>query len=135
MIPTQADDAPRRAGREHVLTVVIEDYFQVGSFSDLIPNAHWERFESRLRTGTAALLQLLADTGNRATFFTCGWVADHHPEVLREVVAAGHEVAAQGYFQHSVQDISPAAFARCHRAGHRARGTRPSHRPALAAGT
>jgi len=110
MIPTLADPAARTAGREHILTVVIEDYFQVGSFSDLIPSAHWERFESRLRKGTGAILQLLADTGNRATFFSCGWIADHHPEVLREVAAAGHEIAAQGYYQHSVLDISPAAF-------------------------
>lgn len=101
---------PRAYPRPNLLTVVIEDYFQVGSFSALIPSAHWERFESRLRRGTGAVLQLLADTGNRATFFTCGWIADHHPDVLREVVDAGHEVACQGYFQHSVLDISPAAF-------------------------
>ena len=110
MIPTLADQAPRPVGREHVLTVVIEDYFQVGSFSELIPSAHWERFESRLRNGTGAILKLLADSGSQATFFTCGWIADHHPDVLREVVAAGHEIAAQGYYQHSVLDISPAAF-------------------------
>lgn len=103
-VPTVANARP------NVLTVVIEDYFQVGSFSALIPSAHWERFESRLRRGTGAVLQLLANTGARATFFTCGWIADHHPEVLREVVAAGHEVACQGYFQHSVLEISPAAF-------------------------
>jgi len=79
-------------------------------FSDLIPGAHRERFESRLRKGTGAVLQMLADTGNRATFFSCGWNVDHHPEVLREAAATGHEIAAQGYYQHSVLDISPAAF-------------------------
>ena len=93
-----------------VLTVVIEDYFQVGSFSSLIPAAHWERFESRLKRSTGAVLQMLDDTGQRATFFTCGWIADHHADVLREVVAAGHEVACQGYFQHGVHDMPPAAF-------------------------
>jgi len=97
--------------RQHLLTVVIEDYFQVGSFSALIPPAHWDRFESRLRRSTGAVLQLLADTGNRATFFTRGWIADHHPEVLREVVAAGHEVACQGYFRHGAGEVSPAALA------------------------
>ena len=101
---------PRALPRPTLLTVVIAEYFQVGAFSALIPSAHWERFESRLRRATGAVLQLLADTGARATFFTCGWIADHHPEVLREVVAGGHEVACQGYFQHSVLEISPAAF-------------------------
>ncbi len=97
--------------RTHLLTVAIEDYFQAGAFRGLIPADRWERFESRLTRGTHAVLQLLADTGNRATFFSCGWIADHHPELLREVVAAGHEVACQGYFQHALHDIPPAAFA------------------------
>lgn len=81
-----------------------------GQFSSLIPAAHWERFESRLKRSTGAVSQMLADTGQSATFFTCGWIADHHADVLREVVAAGHEVACQGYFQHGVHDMPPAAF-------------------------
>lgn len=97
--------------RKGLLTIAIEDYFQVGAFSALIPSAHWDRFDSRLMSSTAVVLRLLAETGNHATFFTCGWIADHHPHVLREVVAAGHEIACQGYFQHSVLEISPAAFA------------------------
>lgn len=102
---------PNPSPRTHLLTVAIEDYFQAGSFRGLIPADRWERFESRLRRSTHAVLQLLADSGNRATFFCCGWIADHHPELLREVVAAGHEVACQGYFQHALHDIPPAAFA------------------------
>lgn len=93
-----------------LLTVVIEDYFQVGSFSALIPPSHWERFESRLLRNTEAVLEMLEPGGQRATFFACGWVADHYPEVLRAVVSAGHEVACQGYFQHRVAGLPPAAL-------------------------
>jgi len=100
---------------------------RLAPFSDLIPGAHRERFESRLRKGTGAVLQMLADTGNRATFFSCGWNVDHHPEVLREAAATGHEIAAQGYYQHSVLDISPAAFGEDLR-----RSREPSSRPSAA---
>jgi len=113
-VATERDPARAEAGPAlpppGLLTVVIEDWFQVGSFSSLIPAAHWERFESRLKRSTGAVLQMLADTNQRATFFTCGWIADHHAEVLREVMAAGHEVACQGYFQHALHEIPPAAF-------------------------
>lgn len=108
--PAPVNPPPCHTRHANLLTIVIEDYFQVGAFSGLIPAGNWDRFESRLRRGTGAVLQMLADTGNRATFFTCGWIADHHPEVLREVAAGGHELACQGYFQHSVFDLAPAAL-------------------------
>lgn len=80
----------------HLLTVALEDYFQVGAFSALIPAEHWPRFESRLARGAAAALEMLARGGHQATFFGSAWVARHHAPLLREVQAAGHEVALQG---------------------------------------
>ncbi len=52
-----------------------------------------------------AALEMLAKTGNTATFFTCGWVASNYPELLREVIAQGHEVACQSYFPKPVRDF------------------------------
>ena len=49
------------------------------------------------RRGVAHLLDVLARTGVRATFFTPGWVALHHAAAVREVVAAGHELALHGW--------------------------------------
>jgi peptidoglycan/xylan/chitin deacetylase (PgdA/CDA1 family) len=41
---------------------------------------------------TPRILEILAAAGVRATFFVMGYNAVQHPDVLREVVAAGHEL-------------------------------------------
>ena len=97
--------------RRHILTIVVEDYFQVGAFSHLIPSGYWGRFETNLARNTERALALLADTGNRATFFSCGWIADNHPQILRRIVDSGHEIACQGYFHSRIGELSPQDFA------------------------
>ena len=100
MKPNQAIES-----RRHILTFVIEDYYQVGAFNAVIPRSHWHRFDSRLERNTRTLLDLLSETGNSATFFCCGWVADNHPELLDEVVSRGHEIACQTYFPTPIQEF------------------------------
>jgi len=102
-----AEAQPRR---KHILTVVVEDYFQVGAFSHLISSGYWDRFETNLQRDTENVLALLAATGSRATFFSCGWIADSHPQILRHIVDNGHEVACQGYFHHHISELSPSDF-------------------------
>ncbi len=96
--------------RHHIVTINVEDYFQVGAFSHLIPYAHWERFDARIQRNTETTLALLNDTRNRATFFASGWIGENYPHILRSIVDAGHEVACHGYYQQSIREIAPAAF-------------------------
>ena len=46
--------------------------------------------------GTEAILAALAKRGARATFFVLGDVARHHPDLVRAIAAAGHEIACHG---------------------------------------
>lgn len=46
---------------------------------------------------TPRLLALLAEHGARVTFFVIGEKAARHPELIRDIVAAGHEVAHHTY--------------------------------------
>ncbi len=48
-------------------------------------------------TDTPQLLTLLAATSARATFFVIGENAARHPELIRQITAAGHEVANHTY--------------------------------------
>jgi peptidoglycan/xylan/chitin deacetylase (PgdA/CDA1 family) len=45
---------------------------------------------------TPQVLEQLAAAGARATFFCIGWRARQHPELLRAIVAAGHQVENHG---------------------------------------
>lgn len=46
---------------------------------------------------TPAVLQLLADHGQRATFFVIGAQAQRHPDLVRRIAAEGHELANHSF--------------------------------------
>ena len=41
-----------------------------------------------------------------ATFFTLGYIADQHPELIEKIVSLGHEIASHGYSHHDLRKIS-----------------------------
>lgn len=96
--------------RQHLLTIGLEDYYQVGAFNRLIQRGEWYRFESRLERNTHRVLELLEAHQQRATFFVLGWVADAMPELVAEVAARGHEIASKGYYHRSIRGMTPGEF-------------------------
>ncbi len=92
--PPQDD---RSAMRAHLLTVNVEDYFHVAAFRKYINANHWYRFESRLERNLDEALTLFSETNTTATFFVLGWIAEKHPELIRRISEAGHEVASRGF--------------------------------------
>ncbi len=49
------------------------------------------------RSLTPRLLEVLAAHGARATFFMLGSEVEAHPDIVREVVAGGHEIGNHGW--------------------------------------
>jgi polysaccharide deacetylase family protein (PEP-CTERM system associated) len=43
------------------------------------------------------ILELFAEHGVTATFFTLGWIAERHPGMVRRILAQGHELASHGW--------------------------------------
>lgn len=79
------------------LSVDVEEWFQVGAFERTIDRNDWDSLESRVAGNTGAVLDLFAETGVKATFFTLGWVAARNPALVRRILAEGHEVASHGW--------------------------------------
>ncbi len=104
------NDATGRAERRHILTVAVEDYYQVGSFNRAVQLGQWHRFESRVQRNTLRALDILDEHGVHATFFALGWIAEEFPEVIREIVRRGHEVASKGYWHRSIRQMTPGEF-------------------------
>lgn len=94
----------------HCFTVDVEDYFHVQAFAGVIDPATWDRFDSRVVPNTRRILELLKRQDVRGTFFVLGWVAERHPELVREIVAQGHELATHGYGHQLVYQQTPEAF-------------------------
>jgi polysaccharide deacetylase family protein (PEP-CTERM system associated) len=81
----------------NALTVDVEDYFQVSALAPHIARTEWDRIPCRVERNIDVVLQLLAESGSQATFFTLGWIAERYPRLVRRLVAAGHELASHGY--------------------------------------
>lgn len=81
----------------NVLTVDVEDYFQVEAFADVIDRSSWDTLPLRVERNTEELLALFSEAGASATFFTLGWIAERCPALVRRVVAEGHEIASHGF--------------------------------------
>jgi polysaccharide deacetylase family protein (PEP-CTERM system associated) len=62
--------------------------------------------------GTRRLLRLLEERGTRATAFVLGSLAAEYPALVREIRAAGHEIAAHGHLHRPVYQLSPQEFRR-----------------------
>ena len=88
---------------KHVLiTVDVEDWFQVENLRALFPLKTWNSQELRIQESTRRILGLLDSLSDKygnqfqATFFVLGWIARRMPKLVREIKAAGHEVASHG---------------------------------------
>lgn len=92
------------------MTVDVEDYFQVAAFDGLVRREDWDSYPCRVERNVDRILGLFADKGVSATFFTLGWIAERYPEMVRRIVAEGHELASHGYEHVKVHSQAPEAF-------------------------
>src|SRR5207248_10856092 len=92
------------------MTVDVEDYFQVQALSDVVARQDWPAFPSRVEDNTNRILDLFAEHGVKATFFTLGWVAERHKTLIRRIVHEGHELASHGWARIRADQHSPGEF-------------------------
>ncbi len=57
-------------------------------------------------TGVPRLLRVLEEAGVRATFFVPGDSAERHPDAVRTIVEAGHEIGHHGHLHESLVGVS-----------------------------
>lgn len=103
--PRDRETSPRLA-----MSIDVEDWFHVQNLSSAIPRSTWDDREDRVAANTRRMLALLEATGSKATCFVLGWVAERHPDLVREIAKAGHEIACHGHGHELVYDLSPESF-------------------------
>jgi polysaccharide deacetylase family protein (PEP-CTERM system associated) len=96
--------------QKHLLTILVEDYFHVGAFENLIQQRNWSNFEPRYERNTLKTLDLLDELNTKATFFVLGWIAEQNPQLIREIVSRGHEVASRGFYHRSLKNLTNEEF-------------------------
>ena len=94
----------------NAMTIDVEDYFQVSAFSNNISQDQWSSHDCRVENNMDRILQLFSDNDVQATFFTLGWIAEKYPNVVKNIVSNGHELASHGRNHTRVFDQTPAQF-------------------------
>jgi polysaccharide deacetylase family protein (PEP-CTERM system associated) len=92
------------------LTVDVEEWYHTCLVPDFVDPARRPTLPRELDRLLPATLELLAAHRCRATFFTLGEVARELPARVREIAAAGHEVASHGLHHLRVARMEPRRF-------------------------
>jgi polysaccharide deacetylase family protein (PEP-CTERM system associated) len=96
--------------RVNAMSVDVEDYFQVSAFERHVAFADWDAKELRVERNVRRILELFERHDTKATFFVLGWIAKRLPGMVREIAAAGHEVASHGFNHTRVTQQQPDEF-------------------------
>ena len=100
----------RKEAMVNALTIDVEDYFQVSAFAPYIARSEWDARDCRIERNVDLILNMLAESGARATFFTLGWIAERYPQLVRRIVEGGHELASHGFGHHRATEQGEALF-------------------------
>jgi polysaccharide deacetylase family protein (PEP-CTERM system associated) len=95
-----------------IISVDVEDSFQVQAFAANINRTSWIAYPSRVERNTLRILDLFDELEVKATFFILGWVADYFPALVRRIVERGHEPACHSYWHRLVFELTPDQFLR-----------------------
>lgn len=82
----------------NILTFDIEDWYCRDMANS---DRKWEKKEVRIYEGVDMILSALEKKGTKGTFFCLGWLAEHHPAVIKQIADAGHQIGCHSY-QHDV---------------------------------
>lgn len=80
-----------------LITVDVEDWFQVENLRQVFPIERWNANDLRIEKNTHLLLELFDRHNIRATFFFLGWIAERIPGLVKAVRDCGHEIASHGH--------------------------------------
>ena len=95
---------------QFVLSVDVEDYFQVEAFARQVSRADWDKWPSRVVNNTQRTLDLCDQYGAKATFFVLGWVAQKFPALIADIQSRGHELACHSFWHRPVYSLTPDTF-------------------------
>lgn len=91
-------------------SVDVEEYFHAEVFARSVPREAWTGMERRAAEPLEWLGEMLESTGNRATFFVLGWTIPYLKRQLRELLAAGHEIACHGQNHAHLARMTPSTL-------------------------
>lgn len=94
-----------------LLAIDVEEWYQTLAYERFRQDHRDQDLESRAEEGIRWILEQLALTGNSATFFISGELAESSPGLVDLIVQAGFEIGCHGYRHRSLDTFTPEAAA------------------------
>jgi polysaccharide deacetylase family protein (PEP-CTERM system associated) len=94
----------------NALSVDVEDYFHVEAFSNSISPDSWVSRLPRVERNVALILEMFKKYNAKGTFFVLGWVAEHYPQIVRQIADAGHEIGCHSFSHKHILRQTPDQF-------------------------
>jgi polysaccharide deacetylase family protein (PEP-CTERM system associated) len=100
-----------RTALQAVVSFDVEEHHRIEAAAGLtVPPDRQAYYNGRLAPSTHWVLEQLARSGVRATFFVLGTIARDQPDLVRAIHAAGHEVASHGWAHKRLHTLDAASF-------------------------
>ncbi len=94
-----------------VFSVDVEDWFHILDLPNTPKVEEWPALHSDVVKNTRRMLAIFRQHDVRCTLFFLAWVAERWPELVKEAVGDGHEIASHGYAHELVYTIGREHFA------------------------
>lgn len=91
----------------NILTFDIEDWYNLDFISG---DLSWDKYEVRIYRNVGKILNELSKRDIKATFFCLGWLAENHPNVIKEIDSGGHHIGCHSYQHQLAFNFSPEGF-------------------------
>ncbi|MGL4421803.1 MAG: XrtA system polysaccharide deacetylase [Gemmataceae bacterium] len=95
----------------YILSFDIEEHHRIeAAFGLSVPPATQAEYAQRMDRSTRQILELLAKHQALASFYIVGEIAKSHPELVKAIAAAGHEIGSHSWDHQRVHRFTPATF-------------------------
>lgn len=91
----------------NILTFDVEDWYNCDFISE---DFDWDKWEYRVDKGLMPVLDELDKRGVKGTFFCLGWLAEKHPDIIREIDRRGHQIGCHTYQHELSYRFTPEQF-------------------------
>jgi polysaccharide deacetylase family protein (PEP-CTERM system associated) len=93
-----------------ILSIDVEDWFQVENLRKVCLLSKWDKFELRVQIGVEQILKILEAHSTKATFFIVGYIAERLPSIVKKIADLGHEIATHGFWHQLVNKMTHKQF-------------------------
>ena len=94
----------------NVMSVDVEDWFQVENLSGAIRRDNWANYELRVSNNIQKILALFSKMNVHGTFFVLGWIAERLPGMIEEIAKCGHEIGSHGWSHKTIWKMTRSEF-------------------------